>query len=100
MFELADRLIGIYKTNNVTKSVAINPSQFMLANAPTPQSKVIQIPNIPPLFHTEAGRHVFEFNKPLFFFRLPSQNASRPDKAKLSEVQNSAASASMEVSTM
>lgn len=25
MFELADRLVGIYKTNNATKSVAINP---------------------------------------------------------------------------
>lgn len=25
MFELADRLIGIYKTFNCTKSVAINP---------------------------------------------------------------------------
>merc|ERR1711934_557593 len=26
MFELADRLVGIYKTNNCTKSVAIDPS--------------------------------------------------------------------------
>jgi structural maintenance of chromosome 4 len=25
MFELADRLIGIYKTDNATKSVTINP---------------------------------------------------------------------------
>ena len=25
MFELADRLVGIYKTDNTTKSVAINP---------------------------------------------------------------------------
>ena len=25
MFELADRLVGIYKTNNCTKSIAINP---------------------------------------------------------------------------
>ena len=25
MFELADRLVGIYKTNNCTKSVVINP---------------------------------------------------------------------------
>lgn len=25
MFELADRLIGIYKTDNCTKSVCINP---------------------------------------------------------------------------
>ena len=26
MFELADRLVGIYKTHNCTKSVAINPN--------------------------------------------------------------------------
>jgi len=28
MFELADRLVGIYKTNNCTKSVTINPKMF------------------------------------------------------------------------
>jgi len=28
MFELADRLVGIYKTNNCTKSVTINPKLF------------------------------------------------------------------------
>ena len=28
MFELADRLVGIYKTNNCTKSVTINPKAF------------------------------------------------------------------------
>jgi len=28
MFELADRLVGIYKTNNCTKSVTINPRTF------------------------------------------------------------------------
>lgn len=28
MFELADRLVGIYKTNNCTKSVSINPRAF------------------------------------------------------------------------
>merc|ERR1712151_714079 len=28
MFELADRLVGIYKTNNCTKSVPINPKAF------------------------------------------------------------------------
>ena len=25
MFELADRLVGVYKTNDVSKSIAINP---------------------------------------------------------------------------
>lgn len=28
MFELADRLVGIYKTHNTTKSVAINPNSI------------------------------------------------------------------------
>ena len=28
MFELADRLVGIYKTNDATKSVTINPKTF------------------------------------------------------------------------
>ena len=28
MFELADRLVGIYKTHNTTKSVAINPNVY------------------------------------------------------------------------
>jgi len=28
MFELADRLVGIYKTDNCTKSITINPSSF------------------------------------------------------------------------
>ena len=31
MFELADRLVGIYKTNNASKSVAINPKSMALA---------------------------------------------------------------------
>ena len=30
MFELADRLVGIYKTNNSTKSVAINPKRIAM----------------------------------------------------------------------
>eukprot|EP00250_Pteridium_aquilinum_P018347 c24044_g1_i1 orf=299-4012(-) len=33
MFELADRLIGIYKTDNCTKSIAINPSSFAVSAA-------------------------------------------------------------------
>lgn len=31
MFELADRLVGIYKTNNATKSVTINPRELKTA---------------------------------------------------------------------
>src|ERR1700730_9134129 len=34
MFELADRLVGIYKTDNCTKSVAVNPNRIaMMAEA-------------------------------------------------------------------
>lgn len=33
MFELADRLVGIYKTDNTTKTVTINPGQFVLPSA-------------------------------------------------------------------
>ncbi|GAM21303.1 hypothetical protein SAMD00019534_044780, partial [Acytostelium subglobosum LB1] len=32
MFELADRLVGIYKTENCTKSVTINPKAFIADN--------------------------------------------------------------------
>ena len=32
MFELADRLVGIYKTNNATKSVTIDPKLFAQAH--------------------------------------------------------------------
>lgn len=31
MFELADRLVGIYKTQNATKAVAIDPQAFTIA---------------------------------------------------------------------
>ena len=30
MFELADRLVGIYKTHDTTKSVTINPAAFVV----------------------------------------------------------------------
>jgi len=28
MFEIADRLVGIFKTQNCTKSIAVDPSKF------------------------------------------------------------------------
>eukprot|EP00698_Gefionella_okellyi_P003480 TRINITY_DN13290_c0_g1_i1.p1 TRINITY_DN13290_c0_g1~~TRINITY_DN13290_c0_g1_i1.p1 ORF type:complete len:1252 (-),score=398.39 TRINITY_DN13290_c0_g1_i1:119-3832(-) len=34
MFELADRLVGIYKTHNQTKSITIDPSAFAVPTAP------------------------------------------------------------------
>ncbi|KAL4452508.1 hypothetical protein ABPG75_008170 [Micractinium tetrahymenae] len=39
MFELADRLVGIYKTDNATKSVAINPHQFRVGAATAAAAK-------------------------------------------------------------
>jgi structural maintenance of chromosome 4 len=38
MFELADRLVGIYKTNDCTKSVTINPKMFAAATSGTAPS--------------------------------------------------------------
>lgn len=29
MFELANKLVGIYKTNNITKNISIIPEQIM-----------------------------------------------------------------------
>ena len=45
MFELADRLVGIYKTDNCTKSVTINPH---LIEETAPQSQAQ--PNITQVF--------------------------------------------------
>ena len=39
MFELADRLVGIYKTDNATKSVTINPSSFVLPASSSSDSR-------------------------------------------------------------
>ena len=44
MFELADRLVGIYKTHNCTKSATINPESFLnnCAIANPYQNKVLR----------------------------------------------------------
>ena len=34
MFELAERLVGIYKTDNTTKTVTINPGSFAVQQEP------------------------------------------------------------------
>lgn len=48
MFELADRLVGIYKTDNATKSVAIDPHAFVVAPPPVaPTGKVLQPAALP-----------------------------------------------------
>ena len=33
MFELADRLVGIYKTDNATKTITINPAEFAVGGS-------------------------------------------------------------------
>lgn len=57
MFELADRLVGIYKTNNCTKSVTINPRAYskgkeadqVLPAVPTPlKDRTNAVPNPTP----------------------------------------------------
>lgn len=44
MFELADRLVGIYKTNNCTKSVTINPRAFGVSGQQNGKSASTQAP--------------------------------------------------------
>ncbi|KAB7502727.1 Structural maintenance of chromosomes protein 4 [Armadillidium nasatum] len=40
MFELADRLVGIYKTYNCTKSITINPAEYVIKKSePEPTSQ-------------------------------------------------------------
>jgi len=43
MFELADRLTGVYKTHNVTKTITISPSAFAatLQGLPAPPSNAL-----------------------------------------------------------
>ena len=43
MFELADRLVGIYKTENCTKSVTLNPHLLEEAVAPPSQPNLTVI---------------------------------------------------------
>jgi structural maintenance of chromosome 4 len=48
MFELADRLVGIYKTYNTTKSVSINPKAFVMPSGSS----------APPLSQSQPGTQV------------------------------------------
>ncbi|KAK2077533.1 hypothetical protein QBZ16_004378 [Prototheca wickerhamii] len=41
MFELADRLVGIYKTDNATKSVAIDPGAFVVGGQQAAADRLI-----------------------------------------------------------
>lgn len=45
MFELADRLVGIYKTKDVTKSVTINPKAIANACGMMSAEDTMSLPN-------------------------------------------------------
>ena len=54
MFELADRLVGIYKTNNCTKSVTINPKLYS-KNGKQSDREAHSMPNTPLLNRTNLS---------------------------------------------
>jgi structural maintenance of chromosome 4 len=54
MFELADRLVGIYKTNNCTKSVTINPKLYS-KNGKAIDSEATPTPPTPLIDRTNAS---------------------------------------------
>lgn len=47
MFELADRLVGIYKTYNTTKSVAVNPKAFVIPAQSRPEVAAAPLRELP-----------------------------------------------------
>jgi structural maintenance of chromosome 4 len=62
MFELADRLVGIYKTNNCTKSLSVNPDAFVSngdngRSASTQQRLSLRSVNDSAATTTTPGRH-------------------------------------------
>ncbi len=58
MFELADRLVGIYKTNNCTKSVTINPKAFGVSGQQDGVSIRKNAALLDKTNETDSGRHV------------------------------------------
>lgn len=41
MFELADRLVGIFKTSDCTQSVTINPGAFLVGPPAVPLAPLV-----------------------------------------------------------
>jgi hypothetical protein len=73
MFELADRLVGIYKTHNCTKSATINPESFLnnCAIANPYQNKVSASCNLKMLKRDMAATpFIFFFNTPFIGLSL------------------------------
>lgn len=52
MFELADRLVGIYKTYNATKSVTINPTKIIENSREDTTTTSSSQKSTPPANHT------------------------------------------------
>lgn len=59
MFELADRLVGIYKTDNKTKSISVNPSAITVLR-PTPTGSGSVPPNGAPRRMSTMSRQASE----------------------------------------
>ena len=57
MFELADRLVGIYKTDNCTKSVTINPHLLEEAVPPPSQPNLTTIQASPAKTVSRSSSH-------------------------------------------
>ncbi|KAF9161876.1 hypothetical protein DFQ26_004065 [Actinomortierella ambigua] len=56
MFELADRLVGIYKTDNKTKSITINPSALrVLCIQPNPADSKVEMATTQPHSNVNGG---------------------------------------------
>lgn len=55
MFELADRLVGIYKTHNATKSVTINPGLIGKCAAPAAPASSANVDACRNLLSSQTG---------------------------------------------
>jgi structural maintenance of chromosome 4 len=58
MFELADRLVGIYKTENATKSVAINPSNFAVGSQQQQQQPTTAVKGVAPAADVDQEQQI------------------------------------------
>ncbi|GMF32815.1 unnamed protein product [Phytophthora fragariaefolia] len=56
MFELADRLVGIYKTNDATKSVTINPKIYEQGTSNGTTTPMTKTPGTPSITSPKSGR--------------------------------------------
>lgn len=59
MFELADRLVGIYKTHDVTKSITIDPRKFSVPSA-VAQAARAKASKVPPAVRARGTRAIVQ----------------------------------------